>query len=365
VGLGALTRYSFAWLIFPVALFILLFTDARRVVLCLAAVGAFAVLLTPWMVRNWNVSGAVFGTATYDALKGTLLYPGDQLERSLNPHVVVLPRFVWMKMLANARTVLQGDFLHAGGGWITALFLAGLLVPFRNPTIRRVRYFLVSSLAVLFFAQTLGRTHLSDDSPAINSENLLVVFAPLVVVYAVSFFFLLLDPVAVKLPTQGARSLVFTAFASLACLPLILTLCAPPPLPIVYPPYYPTQIQQVGDWMAEREAVMSDEPWAVAWYGNRPAVWLSQNATPFPLDPDSPENFVGLNRRYPVSALYLTSKTLDGRFISDIAAGGEASWGNFAFEVMTRHEKPEQFPLTQAFEGFGSSAIFLSDRKRW
>jgi len=48
----------------------------------------------------------------------------------------------------------------------------------------------------LIVVQALGRTALSDDSPDINSENLLVLLAPLVIVYGTSLFFLLLEQVA-------------------------------------------------------------------------------------------------------------------------------------------------------------------------
>ena len=45
------------------------------------------------------------------------------------------------------------------------VFLVGLMLGFRNPATRRLRYFVLLSLCVLIVVQALGRTQLSDDSP--------------------------------------------------------------------------------------------------------------------------------------------------------------------------------------------------------
>jgi hypothetical protein len=42
-----------------------------------------------------------------------------------------------------------------------------------------MRIFLLCSMALLFVVQAAGQTHLTSDSPEINSENLLALLAPL------------------------------------------------------------------------------------------------------------------------------------------------------------------------------------------
>lgn len=84
-GLGGLTRYSFAWLILPVLLFIVLFAGQRRVLLALVGFLAFAGVTTPWVVRNYGVSGTPFGTAGYSLLEMTGKFTEHRLERSLEP----------------------------------------------------------------------------------------------------------------------------------------------------------------------------------------------------------------------------------------------------------------------------------------
>ena len=70
-GVGALTRYAFGWTIIPVALFLFFFSGQRRVLHTLAALGAFVVVLIPWVIRNYAVSGTPFGTAGFAIVEGT------------------------------------------------------------------------------------------------------------------------------------------------------------------------------------------------------------------------------------------------------------------------------------------------------
>ena len=84
-GVGALTRYAFGWTIIPVALFLFFFSGQRRVLHALAALGAFVIVLTPWVVRNCAVSGTPFGTAGFAFAEGRHLFPRFQLERSVHP----------------------------------------------------------------------------------------------------------------------------------------------------------------------------------------------------------------------------------------------------------------------------------------
>ena len=84
-GVGALTRYAFGWAIIPVVVFLVLFSGPKKVLHALAALGAFALVLAPWVVRNFAVSGTPFGTAGFAAAEATLLFPQFQLERSIHP----------------------------------------------------------------------------------------------------------------------------------------------------------------------------------------------------------------------------------------------------------------------------------------
>jgi hypothetical protein len=356
VGVGALTRYAFGWVIIPVVVFLILFSGQRRLWHMLAALGAFMIILTPWIVRNEMVSGTAFGTAGYAIVEGTFVFPGFQLERSTHPelsHALWLTPYV-QKLLGNSRAILTGDLLKIGGSWASVLFFAGLFLGFRSMGARRVRYFLLMCLGVFIVVQALGRTQLSEISPEVNSENLLVLLVPLVSIFGASFFFTLLEQMI--LPLRELRYAVIGLFVGLCCLPLVFALWFKI-TPLVYPPYYPPEIQQTAGWMKPDELMMSDVPWAVAWYGQRQCVWLTLDS--------QPEFFAVNDYIKPVQALYLTPDTMDGKFVSDWVESRQYSWGKFIIQAVLQNKIPPDFPLHNAPTGFLPDRLFLTDRERW
>jgi hypothetical protein len=355
---GALTRYAFGWTIIPVVLFLLFFSGPRRGLPMLAALGAFVIVLTPWLIRNYMASGTLFGTAGFAFAEG-MVFPRFNLERSVHPD---LTHMFWFKMyvqklITNANGILVDGLPKLGGSWASMLFLAGLLLGFRGMAVRRMRYFLLMCLGMFIVVQSLGRTQLSDESPEVNSENLLVLLIPLVFCYGVSFFFTLMEQR--KLPLSQVvqlRYAVIAVFAALSCLPMIFTLLSSKVSPVVFPPYYPPDIQQTTGWMKENELMMSDVPWAVAWYGQRQCVWLTLNAQ---------DDFFAINDNLKaVQALYLTPLTTDGKFLSDWVLD-ERSWGDFIILGVLSNQIPPGFPLRSAPTGFLPERLFLTDRARW
>jgi len=156
------------------------------------------------------------------------------------------------------------------------LFLAGLLLGFENSSAANALFFCSCAWARSLVVQALGWTQLSSESPEVNSENLLVLLIPLVFCCGVSLFFTFLGQMICR--CCNCVTAVIAAFAALSCLPMIFMLLSPKASPVVYPPYYPPDIQNTAGWMKEKELMMSDVPWAVAWYGQRQCVWLTLDA---------------------------------------------------------------------------------------
>jgi len=356
-GTACLTRYSFGWLIIPVLVFFILYLGAHRGILCITSLVAFTVVVGPWLIRNYHLTNTLFGTAGYSAYETTASFPGNHLLRSLDPNYArFLNGELWFKFVGNVEALISEDLPRLGGSWISAFFLVGLMLGFKKTGLGRLRNFLLLSLLVLAIAQAMGRTQLSVDSPTVNSENLLVVVAPLVLVYGVSFFYSLLDHLAIPLP--ALRSMLVGVFCFVICLPAVFGLIGPSVGVVSYPPYYPPTIQRIARWMKPDELIMSDVPWAVAWYGDRQSVWLTL---------DTEKQFFKIYDNYkPVRALYLTPVTTDSKFLSEWVRASEHSWGAFALQCMSKPPVlPPYFPLSKAPIGFLPEQLFLSDTERW
>jgi hypothetical protein len=356
-GLGMLTRYSFGWVIIPVFIFFVLFGRTRKNELAAIAVLVAGLTVTPWLVRNYLVSGTLFGTAGYAVVEGTFAFPGSRLMQSLSPDMTsaywLRPYLV--KLAVNLRSILQDDLPRLGGGWIGILFLAGLLLGLRNVVARRLRYFTMICLGVFMVVTALGRTQWSLVEGDMTTENLLVLLTPLVIIFGVAFFLTLLNQMNV--PSLEMRYIVVGLVMILACLQFILTLLPPRVPPIAYPPYYPPDIQKFSAWMGPDELVMSDVPWAVAWYGGRQCTWTTINCQ---------YEFVQLNDFIkPVSALYLTLNALDGKLLTECVQGSPDNWSNFGYKTIAYNQIPNHFPLKQfPLESF-LSGLFITDHQRW
>lgn len=360
VGLGALTRYSFMWLIIPVAVYLCALERHRRAVVGTLVILAFLVVMGPWVVRTWTISGLPFGTATYSIWAGTPAFPGYSLERSLAPDLTLvgLPE-LWRKLFTNLRAIVGSEVPALSGSWVGCFLLIALLIRFRSPAISRLRFFILGVFPVAIVVQALIRTQVSEDTPVINSENLLVLFVPLAVVYGTALFSMLLDQLVADTPwdTLLLRRLSTAAFVGVMCLPAALAVAPPRTVAIAYPPYYPPLIQRVANWMKQDELIMSDVPWAVAWYGDRQSIWLTH---------DTRGTFFFVHDYLkPVRGLFLTPKTLDGRFISDWIRPGDRSWAGFALLAVKDKQLPADFPLRKAPEGLWPEHLFLSDSQRW
>jgi hypothetical protein len=159
---------------------------------------------------------------------------------------------------------------------------------------------------------------------------------------------------------QVLRFVAVGAFGLVMCVPLILSFLTPRQIPIVYPPYYPPEIQRIAAWLGKSELMMSDMPWAVAWYGKRQCLWLTL---------DTKLDFFKVNDYLkPIHALYLTPLTLNGHFrslLSELARPEENGWGSFILAGTIKSEIPRDFPLRKAPSGLLPEQFFLTDWERW
>ena len=131
-------------------------------------------------------------------------------------------------------------------------------------------------------------------------------------------------------------------------------------------PYAPLHLQRIAGMMRRDELMMSDIPWAVAWYGERPCVWLT---------PDDAETYNEMDKLGPVRAIFLTQRTSDRRFLSQMLVNQRDEhhdWGCFYLDSLPTNlpcrgtgQVPDGFPLHKALLDCAPDQMFISDRNRW
>ena len=389
-GLGFMTRYGFGLVMLPVAVSLAWFGGRYRVRAMLLALLTFVLLSTPWLVRNYSMSGNLFGTSGLALFAQTADFPGDTIERTLfyepsesvaaeggeeeaiKPGVAKRVGF-WQiadKLSRNLRHLFLSELPRFSGGWFAVISLIGLVVPFRNPRLHRFRIFLLMTLAVFALGQALGRTHLSDAettladllrsplgqggfaemAPNLSSENLLAIVGPVSFLFGAGLFFALLDQWKVTLPEMrlvGGGVLVLAS-----ALPLLLGFVLAKPYPVADPPYHPPRLQYLKTIPANHglqelmhdDLLMSDLPWAVAWYGGQDSLWLTRTVQP---------DFYRLNDEFrPVRGLYFTEMTTDQRYVSRVFAPNASNWERFVLTMQVNGELPDGFPLLGVDDAF-------------
>ena len=379
-GLGGLTRYGFTWVILPVLVYLGWFMGRHRGRTVAMALIGFLLVMSPWLVRNAQLSGNLFGTAGLALYSQTDAFPGDTLERTLfyepsdapvngqdEIKVKVGDRVglgeIENKLKRNLRHLLVHELPQFSGSWFAVVCFVGLVVPFRNRSLRRLRVFVLMTFAVFALGQALGRTHLSaangtlDEllarslgqgasvaaAASVNGENLLAILGPVSFLFGAGLFFFLLDRWEVDLPEM--RLAASTGLVVAATLPMALSFLLPHPYPVADPPYHPARLQYLRSVPAEHglveikqnDLLMSDIPWAVAWYGNQDCVWLTRTVKP---------DFYTLYEQFqPVSALYFTEATTDQRYISRVLNANELNWERFMLDMQMKGDVPDGFPL--------------------
>ncbi len=394
VGLGGLTRYGFAWVILPVLVYLGWFMGQHRGRTMAMALLGFLLVMSPWLVRNAQLSGNLFGTAGLALYGETHAFPGDTLERTLfyepsdapvsdsDKIKVKVADHVGLwdianKLKRNLRHLLVHELPQFSGGWFTVACLVGLVLPFRNRSLRRLRVFLWMTLAVFALGQALGRTHLSSANSmlaglltsslgqgapltaasGVNGENLLAILGPVSFLFGAGLFFSLLDRWKVDLPEMRLAASVGLVVA--VSLPMVLSFLLPHPYPVANPPYHPARVQYVSSLPGEsgeesiraEDLLMSDIPWAVAWYGGRDCAWLTRNVQP---------DFYSLNSQFrPVSALYITEATTDRQYAASVLNANELNWERFMLAMQIEGDLPDGFPLQAVLSDFSPGQWLL------
>ncbi len=103
--------------------------------------------------------------------------------------------------------------------------------------------------------------------------------------------------------------------------------------------------------MKPEELMMSDVPWAVAWYGRRQCVWLTLNSKSAFL---CPQRLSETGQRHLFHRL-----SMDDKFLSQMARGDDNGWGRFIFDSVMLKKIPTGFPL-QSLKEYGDRHV--SDR---
>ncbi len=368
-----LTRYAAGWLLLPLCVVVWrMWGLVRGAIMAACMGGVFLVVSGPWLVRNYLLSGKCLGLAGYATNEHTAITPGGTLQRLLDPTpALVSMKVVWAKAIANAST-LWAEPWTASYSVVLCLFVAGLFYKFRRPVVNRFKWLATASWVLLFMVWCFVGFEPRPEKTVAQADNLLVLLVPLVAVFSAAVFYVYLD--GLRVVFKSVRAVIVAALVLAVALPLLLRLMGPAATRMAYPPYHPPLVSQVASYVEPNEIIVGDQPWAVAWYGNRPCLWIPYFTQEF---------FTFNDMRQHVAMFMLTPTTLNIRLLTEVLSG---EWGPWA-DILGFLKFPDEFPLLHGrlFVGAdkhpldwrlkspielnsltgGVHMLILSDRKRW
>ncbi len=320
-----------------------------RLLTGLALVVPFLLVLSPWLARNYKVSGnplGIAGYALYDGLGGST----EHRMRTLNPSVRDTPPSNFRPKLQNGVAAqLQNPLGPLGCGVLAAAFFVGLLYPFRRPETDALRW----AVFAMWLALVVGSALLGVPETAVYAGQLHVLLLPIVIAYGLALLLVLFSRLTIgTVPIW--RLAFFVALFAITSLPMIGTLLTRTGV-VQYPPYFPAAIAKLSTWVKSTEVLGSDMPWAVAWYADRRSVQLPLKVREF-TDFGDQSKLPG-----PLAGVFLSPVSRNASFFTDILRGDYQDWTPLVFG----NTGLKDFPFREGLPIGDGSMTFFSDQKRW
>ena len=315
------------------------------------ALVVFLAVCAPWLIRNYQVCGNPFGTAgylIYDGVKGT----ASTILRSSPPDLEGVSPIWWRpKIQAGLLTQIGALFGLLGSSLVAPLFFVSLLHPFKRKETAHFRWAVLSMWITACFGMAVFGIKTDD---MVSANQLHVLFIPVMVFFGLAFVLILVSRLSFAAVPLLQR-VFLGALIFVSALPLILALLPTSAPPVRYPPYMPPAVNLLTRMTQDNEVIVSDQPWAVAWYANRKSLWLPAKFADFVAMCDY--NKLGA----PIAGVHLSPTTSQAKFSSELLRGEFKEW----VQVIARSPGPN-FPFKDLFplpvEG---ESAFYSDKKRW
>jgi len=349
LGLLSLTRLHLLVLLLPFGLFFLSIPSRNLLLPLLLALISIG-MVAPWFWSMYRISGSPIGSNVSLLHYGTEGFEGNQIYCVLaEPNYQQLFKDVTGKEFVGFGWAFAHAWGLLGTNFITVFFFASLLHTFKRPRTQALRWLILGCGFCILLANNFGVPHPAN----IDAWNNLILLLPGMLVMGSAFFFLLLDRLHLQL--WILNNAVTTALLILVASPLIGTLLdsrgnRP------YPPYSPPALHAIGDYVSKTDKpnrpddwVTTDLPWASAWYGDHPSLWL----------PDTLADFNEIYDNYNQTAMLVITPVTLSMPGSTLTSGEYKDWLPF----VSGGAVPEHFPLSaHAPGGAGTIEYFIWGR---
>jgi hypothetical protein len=306
-------------------------------------------LFSAWLVRDLQISKTPFGISPF-ALLDHVVHSESSWMRLNDPDFSeIAPLAFRERVIINFKEQLGSLYVLLGGIAVTPLFLAALFHPFKRPETNAFKWLVFLMLLGAF----TGSVSIGTNGRVLSPNQTLILLGPAVAIYGYAMVIVLFY--RLKLEQSIYRYGIYAAFFVVTGLPTLFAFSFGGPR-IQFPPYAPGVMQMIGALTKPDEIIVSDMPWAMAWYADRKSLWLPSRRKDFY------EYCNNKSLGAPIVGLFLTPISRDSNFLSDIVSGEYKDWASI---VLGLPEGLSDFPLKSSVGLMNNECLLLMDRNRW
>ncbi len=235
LALLCLTSWMGIWVALGALLFVAIFFRPHGIYSIIGAVVLLILLIVPILI-NASATGSLVGNLYYEFYN----FDGAGSEMVMRlTNVGNLPlnsSSFWLRLMGKTFAQLNNVYTMMGAIIVVPLFFLSLFTRYKKESTNTLKWFVF--FVWLFVSIGMALFGAKGD---ISASQLYILLAPLFAAYGLS--------------------LVFMSLARLH-----------------FPPYYPAALNtRFADITNEKDLILSDQPWAVAWYADRKSMWTPLN----------------------------------------------------------------------------------------
>lgn len=184
----------------------------------------------------------------------------------------------FLRLLGAAFAQSSSVYVNMGSIIVTPFFLLSLFNRYRNPIVNALKWAIFSCwLSSCIGMAIFGVTAVMDVS------QISVIFAPFFAAYGMSLVFIFLSRLQIAENFVTMRNLAIVVIVVISSGKFLFEFPRDLQMGIItsargiphFPPYYPNKLNgELHDMTNPNDIIVTDQPWAVAWYADRKALWL-------------------------------------------------------------------------------------------
>lgn len=258
-------------------------------ILCLPPIAIFLLFTGLFLYRNNVYSGNPFGVAVFSIYDGITGNANAIMRTMTQRDVPIDPQTLLTHVIGSSLRQINSLFTKMGGIIITPFFFLALLHPFKNKATDVFKW----AIFLIWVLSTIGMAlYSTENEPAVSGSQLHILTAPFFTAFALALLYVMIGRLNTShtVNIKGLRPFVIALVILASSAPLIMSLPQDLRRGLAteysglpqWPPYYPPGLNVgLNSQSSPDKAIASDQPWAVAWYANRPSVWIPKKKEMF------------------------------------------------------------------------------------